>query len=117
MQDFKSILYKIIGDRIKSKRKELGLSQDDLSKHLNLGRSSISNIEIGRHQIPLSVLYELSILLKINVHNLLPTYEEVVELLNSKIKEYSKILEAKDLNSLQRESVEDILKNIGNYDN
>lgn len=116
MQDFKGILYTIIGNRIKVKRKEQGLSQEDLSFRLNLGRSSISNIEIGRHQIPLFTLYDLSILLKCNIYDIIPTYDEVIEVLNSEIKEYSKLLEAQNLNNSQRESVEEILKKIGKND-
>lgn len=117
MQEFKEVIYKIIGDRIKTKRKEQGLSQEDLSKHLKVGRSSISNIEIGRHQVPLYVLYEISSLLKLDVHDILPTYEEVVKSLNSDIIEYSKILEARNLSENQRESVESIIKDIGKNDN
>lgn len=53
------------------------MSQEDLSKALNLSRSSLSNIEIGRHQIPLIVLYELSKILSLDLHKLIPTLIEV----------------------------------------
>ena len=117
MQDFKNTLNKIIGLRIKSKRKDLNLSQDALAKYLDLRRTSISNIELGRHQIPLYLLYKLSVLLKTDIIEIIPTYNEIIELMDSEINEYSKILESKKLNNIERESVKNILKNIGNNDN
>ena len=117
MQGFKNTLYKIIGERIKYQRKKIDLSQEDLSNHLKLNRSSISNIETGRHQIPLFILYELSTLLKINIHDLIPMNSEVIEKLNSENKDFTEILEAKtNLNENQKESIEDIIKQLG-YDN
>lgn len=112
MQDFKSTLFIIIGERIKAKRKEQGMSQNDLSKHLKLGRSSISNIEIGRHQVPLSVLYEISQILKVSINYFIPPVEEVIQTLNSEKKEYSKILNSKKLNKDERDSVKEILNNL-----
>jgi transcriptional regulator with XRE-family HTH domain len=113
---FKSTLYKIIGDRIKVKRKEKGYSQDDLSKFLNIGRSSISNIEIGRHQVPLFSLYELSKFLNVSIYDIIPSYDEVLNTQNSYIKEYSKFINSKDLSETEKENVEDVLNNLGKND-
>lgn len=113
MQGFKDALYELIGRRVKSLRKQSEFSQEDLSNFLELSRSSISNIESGRHQIPLSTLYELSHLFKIGIHDLIPSYDEVSNFLNSKITDYTELLEAQDLNSSQRKNIEDLLKNIG----
>lgn len=113
MLGFKDALYELIGRRVKSLRKQRELSQEDLSDFLELSRSSISNIESGRHQTPLSTLYELSHLFKIDIHDLIPSYDEVSNLLNSEIKDYTEILEAQDLNNRQRKKIENLLKNIG----
>jgi transcriptional regulator with XRE-family HTH domain len=111
--DFKTALYRIIGDRIKVKRIAQGLSQDEVSKYLKLSRSSISNMEIGRHQIPLFLLYELSYYFKTNIHDLIPTYEEVLEFVNSEIKDYSGFLDGKNFNEDEKQSLEKVLSTIG----
>jgi len=111
--DFKTALYRIIGDRIKVKRAAQNLSQDAISKHLKLSRSSISNMEMGRHQIPLYLLYELSDYFKINIYDLIPTFQEVVEFINSEIKDYSGFLEGKDFNDVQKQSLKKVLNAIG----
>ena len=112
MRDFKGILYYIIGNRIKSLRTERALSQEDLSVQLNLSRASISNIELGRHQIPLFLLYELSLFFKIGIYDLIPTNEEIQSNLNSKNPELSKILDNQNLGLSQKESLENLLNNI-----
>lgn len=112
MRDFKGILYYIIGNRIKSLRTERGLSQEDLSLHLDLSRASISNIELGRHQIPLVLLYELSLFFKIGIYDLIPSNEEIQSNLNSNNPEFTKILDTQNLDLSQKESLENILNSI-----
>lgn len=81
MSDFNSVLYSIIGQRIKDRREELNYSQqqfsDAISKVYELKRSSISNIERGRQQPPLHVLYGICRILNIDLQTILPTYSEV----------------------------------------
>lgn len=112
MRDFKGILYYMIGNRIKSLRTERSLSQGDLSLQLNLSRASISNIELGRHQIPLFLLYELSLYFKIDIHDLIPSIEEIQSNLNSNSPELSKILDTQNLDLSQKVNLENILNSI-----
>lgn len=112
MRDFKGILYYIIGNRIKSLRTERSLSQEDLSFHLNLSRASISNIELGRHQIPLFLLYELSQFFKIGIYDLIPSNEEIQSILNSNNPDLSKILETQNLDLSQKVILKNILNSI-----
>lgn len=111
MRNFKNTLYEIIGERIKTKRKEKDLNQEDLSNYLNLNRSSVSNMENGRHQIPLFVLYELSKLLEIDIHDLIPMNSEVEKVLKAN-EGYSKILKNKDLGK-DKKNIENLLNQIG----
>lgn len=112
MRDFKGILYYMIGNRIKSLRTERSLSQEDLSLQLNLSRASISNIELGRHQIPLFLLYELSLYFKIDIHDLILSIEEIQSNLNSNSPELSKILDTQNLDLSQKVNLENILNSI-----
>ena len=112
MKNYKDFLYQAIGDKIKSRREDLQMSQKVLSENLNIGRASISNIEVGRHQITLYTLYEISQILGVDVNEFLPTYEELIKIVKSNLETYSDILEARDLDLNQIESVKDSIKNI-----
>lgn len=53
-------LYRLIGERIKSAREGVGLSQAKLAKRLGLSRTSIVNIEAGRQRAPVHVLWHIA---------------------------------------------------------
>ena len=111
MKDFNSTLYKIIGLRIKEARHRLNYSQDDLAKKILISRASISNIELGRHQPPLHVLYDISSVLNFDLQQLLPTFNEVEKHISTN--EYSDIL--KNISSLDenpKKAIEEIIKNL-----
>ncbi|MFW5700489.1 MAG: helix-turn-helix domain-containing protein [Cyclobacteriaceae bacterium] len=113
MKDFKTILYRILGERIKLRRAELGLSQDYLAKEINIGRTSISNIESGKHQVPLSTLYHISKVLDIDIHLILPTFMEIAdEVENMKTKDIDEYINKENLNSNQKSDIENIVKNL-----
>lgn len=83
MPNFNSALYKILGIRIKNRREELRINQNDLGEMVGIGRTSISNIEQGRQKPPLSIIYKICQKLDIDVHAVLPTYGEIEETINS----------------------------------
>ncbi|WP_111308563.1 helix-turn-helix domain-containing protein [Confluentibacter sediminis] len=119
MIDYKDSLYKVIGEKIKSRRQYLKISQlklsEDLkqiSKNIELSRSSISNMEVGRHQIPLHVLYAICQLLKLEIKDLLPSYEEIVQFATSEISNYSEYLNSNNLNKNAIKSIDEVIKNI-----
>lgn len=112
MTEYKEALYKIIGERIKSHRDSRNISQLELSKRLDISRSSISNIEVGRHQIPLHALYELSKEFKLDINDFLPSYDEIVSFATSEITDYSSFLNSSKLEEEQKEKLSDVLKNI-----
>lgn len=45
MPNFNSVLYKILGSRIKGRREYLKINQIDLGDKVGIGRTSITNIE------------------------------------------------------------------------
>lgn len=53
-------------------REGLGLSQDALSKRVGLSRTSVTNIEKGRQQVPLHSLYAFADALGVEPTELLP---------------------------------------------
>jgi len=113
MVTFREALYKLLGERIRKMREESGLSQEQIAKKIGLGRSSVSNIEGGKHQIPLSTLYQLSRSLEKEIHMILPTYNEVVEKMNaSDIPDIKSVLEKEPLNKKTISDLENLIKNL-----
>ena len=73
-------LYEEIGYKIRSRRRELGLSQNDLAKKVDLTRTSITNIEAGTQGPPLHLLYQLCDSLEIEIFDILPKLNDIVQL-------------------------------------
>lgn len=129
MSDYNSALYKIIGERIRQYRIDHCLSQEQLSQKTQLvngavgsiSRTSISNIEVGRHQAPLHVLLTLSKALRTEVHCLLPTDSQVQEYLEEEVlnprlsgsdQEIYELLEKKNLEQKSAKTLHSIFKSL-----
>ena len=54
------VFYKKIGENIRAKRKERGLSQEGLAQAIGLKRPSMSNIEKGRQNILLHTFCDIA---------------------------------------------------------
>jgi len=64
--------YRKVGENIRAKRKERGLSQEGLAKAVGLKRPSMSNIEKGRQNILLHTFCDIAETLDSNPTALLP---------------------------------------------
>ena len=62
-----------VGNNIRIKRKELGISQDKFALLINIDRSYFGRIERGEVNITLEKLYQLAAALKCDAKELLPT--------------------------------------------
>lgn len=65
-------IYKIIGERIRTLRESLHITQEELANQINMRRTSITNLEAGRQRIPIDALYTIAGLLGVSVFDLLP---------------------------------------------
>lgn len=61
-----------IGEQIVTRRKALGLSQEDLAHHLDLNRVSIHNIEAGKHGTTAETMYLICHALQCTPNDLYP---------------------------------------------
>lgn len=70
-------LYVIIGKKIRDRRNELHITQDELANaaHVELTRTSITNIEYGQQRIQIHTLYAIANALEMSIHDLLPNIE------------------------------------------
>jgi len=72
--------YSQFGRLVKLHRCRMHLTQQDLSERLNLSRSSIANIELGRQKVLLHQLFDLAEALNLKPLDLLPTSDAEAEL-------------------------------------
>lgn len=72
-------IYELIGLKIRNKRRDMGISQEDLAKQSNLERPSIVLIESGKQKLPIDRLYIIAHALECTPKDLLPESHEVFE--------------------------------------
>ena len=65
-------LAKLFGENLRSKRREKGVSQDQLALLADIDRSYIGRIERGEVNITLEKAYQLAAVLECDVKDLLP---------------------------------------------
>jgi DNA-binding XRE family transcriptional regulator len=68
-----SKLHRLIGETLRDRRKQTGMTQTDLASKVGLLRTSITNIEAGRQKPPIQVLYNICLVLGIEAREILPT--------------------------------------------
>ena len=68
-------LYREFGRALRARRKQAGLSQDDVAQRVGMSRTSITNIEQGRQHVSLHVLYDLAGAVGTTPGDLLPPNE------------------------------------------
>lgn len=82
--------YKKIGENIKAKRRERGLSQEGLAKAVGLKRPSMSNIEKGRQNILLHTFCDIVETLGTTASTLLPERQQAESTQMPDLTSYSK---------------------------
>ncbi|MDG4655033.1 helix-turn-helix domain-containing protein [Chryseobacterium arthrosphaerae] len=88
----KDILYPLVGQRIQDIRKENNVSQQELAEFLDLSRTSISNIENGRHPIFLHHIYTIAEKFDIPIDRILPSVFEIQNEQKLKDEDWRKLL-------------------------
>jgi len=64
--------YRQLGNRIRDRRKAIGLTQDNLAEKLGISRGSLANIETEKQRILVHQLYHFAQALETDVSELLP---------------------------------------------
>jgi transcriptional regulator with XRE-family HTH domain len=71
-------IYTRFGRELRRVRRQKRMTQDDLAQRVNLGRTSIVNIESGRQRVHLHTFVDLAEALEISATELLPDEPESV---------------------------------------
>jgi len=107
-----NVINKLIGEKIETLRKSRKFSQKLLSSKVGLSRTSIVNIEKGRHQSSIPILYKFAEFFSVPINVLLPSIDEILRR-SSVDKKFDTILNDSNLN----ETSIDILKDLFNKKN
>ena len=68
-----------IGAQIKTRRQELNMTQEMLARELHVGRTTVSNWEIGRNYPDLQLIVSISNVLNLSLDTLLGKESEIVK--------------------------------------
>jgi transcriptional regulator with XRE-family HTH domain len=71
--------YEEFGRALRELRLKANLTQDDVASRVGLGRTSVTNIEKGRQQVSLHMLYQLADAIDAEPSSLLPSRIEAKE--------------------------------------
>lgn len=72
-----ALLYSRIGDAIRRRRSDLGMTQGQLAEAAGVLRTSVANVEAGRQRAPLHLVYRLCVALGVEVSAIIPRVGEV----------------------------------------
>ena len=103
--------YKLIGQRVKTKRKEKDLTQENIAEKLDISVSYISRIERGAVKISLETLVKISDVLNVSATFLLDG--SIISETNYLQSEFSDII--KEFNSDNMSLILDIAKSISKH--
>jgi len=78
-------LYEHVGTQVREARRLRNITQDDLAQRVGVKRTSITNLEKGLQNAPLTVLYSICDELKIEISDILPAVQEVSPTTNKRI--------------------------------
>lgn len=102
----KERFYTEVGRSIKEARNKAGLSQAELAKKISMSRASVVNIEKGRQNPPVHLLWVLSKTLNVPLLELIPDFQLSEDEINSF---FEKAMEKTTLKGfIQEESAEKI---------
>lgn len=70
-------LYSLVGQRVRKRRQDLATTQAELAQRIGVTRTSVTNLERGRQQMPLHQLLAIAHVLDVELADLLPTRAEL----------------------------------------
>ena len=74
----KDDLHAALGKRIRDKRQSVGLTQAQLADRIEISRTSLTNMELGRQRLLIDQLYKMADVLNMKPQDLLPLPGEII---------------------------------------
>jgi transcriptional regulator with XRE-family HTH domain len=98
-------VYRLLGSRAATRRKQLGLKQEEVAKQIGLSRASLANLETGRQKILLHHVYKLAAALELrSIMDLIPNTLVEIEPVN---------FTGDAVSEQQKTALEDFVRRIG----
>lgn len=98
-------VYRLLGSRAATRRKQLGLNQEEVAKQIGLSRASLANLETGRQKILLHHVYKLAAALELrSIMDLIPNALIEIEPVN---------FAGDSVSEQQKTTLEDFVRRIG----
>lgn len=73
----KAKLLQYMGETIRAKRQASGITGQQLADFVGLTRTSILNVEAGRHQLQIDTIFKICGLLKCQINDLFPPVDAI----------------------------------------
>lgn len=102
-------LYKIVGKRIAELREIRGHSQQTVANKTDLNRATISNIELGRQNVSLHIIYEIAKALQTEPAYFLPNLNEIPDV-ESSTENIEKILNKEPIDENTKNAILKLIK-------
>jgi DNA-binding XRE family transcriptional regulator len=64
--------FRALGEQIQLRRREVGISQEDLAEKIEISRTHMGHIEQGRRKPSLELLQKMARVLRVRVKDLIP---------------------------------------------
>lgn len=71
-------LYRLVGETVRQRRVETGMTQSRLAAEVDVKRTSVTNIETGRQKPPLHLLFKICAVLGVECKDVVPENGKVV---------------------------------------
>ena len=105
----KETLNQLIGKKIASLRDLNRLSQTDLAKQISVNRATISNIEAGRQNISVHLLYKIAEVFETDVAIIIPTFKQLEGHMLRGKEQIEKLLDEQNAS----DSLKNVIRNVG----
>lgn len=96
-QEFNTALYQLVGEKIRKQRELQQITQENIANTAGILRTTLSNIENGRQQPAIHILFSIATALKTDVFSLIPRIDEIDKQLNLSNSNFQDILEKHSL--------------------
>lgn len=101
---------KTVGSRIIGLRKSHSENQEQFAEKIGISRASISNIEAGRQQISLLLIYQIALKYKIEISSLLPLASDFENEVQEFDSEMARKLEEHQVGDKTKNLINDLIK-------
>lgn len=104
-----NVLFQRIGEKIGELRKHRKLTQKELAISIDINRATLSNIESGRQQLTLTLLYKIAKALEAEIYIFLPSMMELNAIQLEKENQMDMVLDKEGVGTATKNTIYELL--------